>query len=149
MKLGEILIAQGLATRADIDKALERQKAEGGRLGSILVAMRVLTVSQLLLTLHNQKQIDSALDLCARTLRNWESTYGSKHPSTHRARYNLARALLVAGRAADALPYAEAAYIGHRDGLGRHHNWTLESGALLTELRRALPHIAANFADAR
>lgn len=149
MKLGEILIAQGLVSRADVDAALERQKTEGGRLGSILVAMGVLTVSQLLLTLHNQKQIDSALDLCERTLNNWESTYGASHPSTNRARYNLARALLVAGRAADALPYAEAAYVGHRDGLGRHHNWTLESGALLTELRRAVPQIAANYASAR
>jgi hypothetical protein len=149
MKLGEILIAQGLATRSDVGKALERQQAEGGRLGSILVAMRVLTVSQLLTTLHNQRQIDSALDLCERTLNNWEQTYGASHPSTNRARYNLARALLVAGRAADALPYAEAAYVGHRDGLGRNHNWTLESGALVTELRRAVPQIAANFADAR
>jgi hypothetical protein len=149
MKLGEILIAQGLARRADVDKALERQNAEGGRLGSILVAMGVLTVSQLLATLHNQRQIDSALLLCERTLNNWESTYGASHPSTNRARFNLARALLVAGRAADALPYAEAAYAGHRDGLGRHHNWTLESGALLTELRRAVPEIAAQYAAAR
>src|SRR6185312_2940311 len=62
MKLGEILVAQGLVSRADVDAALERQKTDGGRLGSILVAMGVLTVSQLLLTLHNQKQIDSALD---------------------------------------------------------------------------------------
>ncbi|HEY1798480.1 MAG TPA: tetratricopeptide repeat protein [Stellaceae bacterium] len=146
MKLGEILLAQGLASRAQIDEALERQKAEGGRLGSILVAMRVLTVSQLLATLHNQKQVDSALLLCERTLRNWESTYGASHPSTNRARFNLARALLVAGRAADALPYAEAAYVGLRDGVGQRHNWTLESGALLTELRRAVPQIAANYA---
>jgi hypothetical protein len=149
MKLGEILIAQGLVSRADVDTALERQSTEGGRLGSILVAMRVLTVSQLLATLHNQRQIDSALDLCARTLNNWESTYGASHPSTNRARYNLARALLVAGRAGDALPYAEAAYAGHRDGLGHHHNWTLESGALLTELRRAATQNAANYPAAR
>ena len=149
MKLGEILIAQGLATRAEVDKALERQQAEGGRLGSILVAMRVLTVSQLLATLHNQRQIDSALDLCERTLNNWQSTYGASHPSTHRARYNLARALLVAGRAADALPYAEAAYVGHRDGLGRHHAWTVESGTLLTELRRTVPQNAGSYAEAR
>jgi hypothetical protein len=143
MKLGEILIAQGLVTRADVDAALERQQADGGRLGSILVAMRVLTVAQLLTTLHNQRQIDSALGLCERTLNNWESTYGASHPSTNRARYNLARALLVAGRAADAVPYAEAAYIGHRDGLGRHHAWTVDSGSLLAELRRAVPEIAA------
>src|SRR5665213_1437286 len=121
MKLGEILIAQGLVSRAHVDAALERQSTDGGRLGSILVAMRVLTVAQLLTTLHNQRQIDSALALCERTLNNWESTYGASHPSTNRARYNLARSLLVAGRAADAVPYAEAAYIGHRDGLGIGH----------------------------
>jgi hypothetical protein len=143
MKLGEILIAQGLVSRRDVDIALERQKTEGGRLGSILVAMRVLTVTQLLTTLHNQRQIDSALDLCERTLRNWESTYGASHPSTNRARYNLARALLVAGRAVDALPYAEAAYAGHRDGLGRHHAWTVDSGTLVSELRRAVPERVA------
>jgi MSHA biogenesis protein MshE len=149
MKLGEILIAQGLVTRAAVDEALERQKTEGRRLGSILVAMGVLTVSQLLATLRYQRQIDSALDLCERTLRNWESTHGAAHPSTNRARYNLARALVVAGRAGDALPYAEAAYAGHLDGLGRHHAWTLESCTLLTELRRAVPEIAANYASAR
>jgi hypothetical protein len=142
MKLGEILIAQGLVSRRDVDRALERQETEGGRLGSILVAMRVLTVSQLLTTLHNQRQIDSALDLCERTLRNWESTYGATHPSTNRARYNLARALLVAGRAADALPYAETAYTGHRNGLGRHHAWTVDSGTLVTELRRTAQAVA-------
>jgi hypothetical protein len=139
MKLGEILIAQGLVSRRVVDRALERQHTEGGRLGSILVAMRVLTVTQLLTTLHNQRQIDSALDLCERTLHNWESTYGASHPSTNRARYNLARALLVAGRAADALPYAEAAYTGHRSGLGRNHAWTVDSGTLVTELRRTAP----------
>lgn len=149
MKLGEILISQGLVSRADVDTALERQKTDGGRLGSILVAMRVLTVQQLLTTLHNQRQIDSALDLCERTLHNWESTYGATHPSTNRARYNLARALMVAGRAADAVPYAEAAYTGHRDGLGRDHAWTRESGQLVVELRRAVPEIAAMFSNPR
>ena len=148
MKLGEILIAQGLVSRADVEKALERQKTEGERLGSILVAMGVLTVHQLLATLSYQRQIDAALALCERTWNRWESAHGESHPSTHRARYNLARALLVAGRAADAFPHAEAAYIGHRDGLGRHHNWTLESGALLKELHRAAPEVAANYAVA-
>ena len=129
MKLGEILVAQGLASQSEIEAALERQQDDGGRLGSILVAMRVLTVQDLLNTLRNQQQIEPALELCERTLKNWEATYGAAHPSTNRARYNLARALLVAGRACDAVPYAEAAYAGHQIGLGRNHAWTRDSGS--------------------
>jgi len=138
VELGEILITQGLVSRADVDAALVRQQQDGGQLDAILVAMGKLTVKQLLTTLNNQNKIDSALGLCERTLNDWESAYGATHPSTNRARYNFARALLVAGRAADALPYAEAALTGHRSGLGGDHAWTLASGQLVTELRRAM-----------
>ena len=39
MFVGDVLVAHGLVTHADIAAALERQKAEGGRLGDNLVAL--------------------------------------------------------------------------------------------------------------
>jgi len=37
--IGDIILAHGLATQADIAAALERQKTEGGRLGDNLIAL--------------------------------------------------------------------------------------------------------------
>jgi hypothetical protein len=137
MKIGDILLNQGLVTQADIDGALERQRQDGGRLGTNLVAMGVLTVDQLLTTLQNQQQIETTIDLCERTLANWESIYGQNHPNTNRARYNLARALLVAGRIADAATLAEASFAGHKAALGRDHAWTKESAEFAAVARAA------------
>ena len=39
MVIGDLLIAHGLVTRADVEDALDRQRTQGGRLGEILVAM--------------------------------------------------------------------------------------------------------------
>ncbi|MBV9859965.1 MAG: ATPase [Alphaproteobacteria bacterium] len=47
MRLGEILVGRGFVTIADIDSALERQLAEGGRLGENLIALGRLTAEQL------------------------------------------------------------------------------------------------------
>jgi energy-coupling factor transporter ATP-binding protein EcfA2 len=47
MQLGDLLVAKGLVTRADIDAALSRQIKEGGRLGENLVAMGVVTADQI------------------------------------------------------------------------------------------------------
>jgi hypothetical protein len=38
MFIGDLLIAHGLVTAADVTGALETQKSQGGRLGEILVA---------------------------------------------------------------------------------------------------------------
>jgi predicted ATPase with chaperone activity len=47
MRLGEILLQQGLVTAADIEAALALQRIEGGRLGDNLVALGRLTAEQL------------------------------------------------------------------------------------------------------
>lgn len=39
MLIGDVLIAQGLVTQADVDAALERQRTQGGILGEHLIAM--------------------------------------------------------------------------------------------------------------
>jgi energy-coupling factor transporter ATP-binding protein EcfA2 len=53
MQLGEILIGRGLATVADIDAALERQRRDGRRLGEQLIAAGIVTAEQLAGVLHN------------------------------------------------------------------------------------------------
>ena len=52
MFIGDILLAQGLVTRADIAAALERQKLQGGRLGDNLVALGKLKASDLEAVIH-------------------------------------------------------------------------------------------------
>ncbi len=47
MNLGEILVARGLAGADDINRALEHQRLNGGRLGESLVALGVLTQEQI------------------------------------------------------------------------------------------------------
>jgi hypothetical protein len=144
MRLGDLLIGQGLCTSADIEAALAHQRRHGGRLGTSLVALGVLTVEQLLDTLRSQQEVGAALQLCARTLQRWEGAYGANHPNTNRARYNLARALLIAGRAADSMVHAEAAFAGHIAALGPDHAWTRESGQLAANVR----HVIARNQDA-
>jgi energy-coupling factor transporter ATP-binding protein EcfA2 len=47
MQLGDMLVARGLVTPADIEAALARQIKEGGRLGENLVAMGVATADEI------------------------------------------------------------------------------------------------------
>ncbi len=47
MLLGDILVAKGLVSPADIEQAMERQVNNGGRLGDNLVALGVVTQEQL------------------------------------------------------------------------------------------------------
>src|ERR1051326_7552747 len=47
MRLGDILVAQGLVTQDDVAAALEQQKSQGGRLGDLLVAAGKLTAADL------------------------------------------------------------------------------------------------------
>ncbi|MEA2755213.1 MAG: hypothetical protein QOJ54_1502 [Aliidongia sp.] len=52
MRLGELLVAQGLVTVADIGAATAWQREKGGRLGEILVALGKLTTTQLESAIH-------------------------------------------------------------------------------------------------
>ncbi len=47
MKIGNILMAKGLATAADINRAADHQAANGGRLGDSIVALGILTHEQI------------------------------------------------------------------------------------------------------
>jgi type IV pilus assembly protein PilB len=56
-KLGELLVRIGLVTDEQIQHALERQAAEGGRLGAALVRDLALSEEQLATALAEQKQL--------------------------------------------------------------------------------------------
>ncbi len=47
MRLGDILVARGLVTAAQVEEAVERQKTQGGRLGENLVGMGLVTAEDL------------------------------------------------------------------------------------------------------
>jgi hypothetical protein len=63
MRLGELLIGQGLVTPEVVAEALKRQRLEGGRLGNHLVAMGALTVDQLVVALRGQREVGATLDV--------------------------------------------------------------------------------------
>ncbi len=52
MRLGDILVARGLVTVEQVDEAVTRQIAEGGRLGDNLVTLGYLTIEQLEDVMH-------------------------------------------------------------------------------------------------
>ena len=137
MRLGELLVGQGLLAPENLEAALQRQKEQGGRLGTHLVAMGFMTVDKLLVALRGQQEVDATLAMCARTLQRWLSMNGPSHPNTHRARYSYARALLAAGQSAEAVKHAEAALAGHRATVGEHHAWTDEALQLVADTRHA------------
>lgn len=62
MRIGEMLVERGLVSTADIDAALERQRAEGGRLGENLIAMGLLTEEQFLSVIQNTPPTPSSLN---------------------------------------------------------------------------------------
>jgi energy-coupling factor transporter ATP-binding protein EcfA2 len=56
MKIGNILVAKGLATAADINRAAEYQMANGGRLGDAIVALGILSHEQIEKVLNEAPQ---------------------------------------------------------------------------------------------
>jgi energy-coupling factor transporter ATP-binding protein EcfA2 len=56
MKIGNILVAKGLATAADINRAAEYQLSNGGRLGDAIVALGILTAEQIEKVLNEAPQ---------------------------------------------------------------------------------------------
>src|SRR5579859_2868324 len=59
-RLGEILVADGLLTEADLQRALAEQRRTGELLGAVLLAMGVVSRSDLLAALAKQQGIPSA-----------------------------------------------------------------------------------------
>ncbi|HVC53885.1 MAG TPA: hypothetical protein VND87_17835 [Stellaceae bacterium] len=57
MRLGEILVGSGFVSVADVEEAIRRQRAEGGRLGENLVALGRLDADQLALVLNRTPPI--------------------------------------------------------------------------------------------
>jgi hypothetical protein len=136
MRLGELLVVQGLVTPEDVEAALERQKREGGPIGTHLVAMGVLTTDRLLAVLPG--------------LQRWQAMHGPNHPNTYRARYSYARALLAAGRPMEALKHAQAALDGYRATIGEKHAWTGEALQLILKARQVMTNKALQLeTDAR
>jgi len=54
LKLGEVLINQGLITEAQLDKAIEHQKTEKGRIGEILIKLKIITEENMIVALGAQ-----------------------------------------------------------------------------------------------
>ena len=54
LKLGELLIKEGLITPADLDKAISFQRKEGGRLGEVLSKLGIVTDEQIVRVVGKQ-----------------------------------------------------------------------------------------------
>jgi hypothetical protein len=138
MRLGDLLLGQGLVTSEDVELALQRQKQDGGRLGTHLVAMGALTIDKLLTALRGLQEVDATLSMSARTLQHRQTMYGPLHPNSLRARYSYARALLAAGRSGESLKHAEVALAGIRKACGENHDWTGDALQLVADARYAV-----------
>jgi len=62
LKLGELLCQAGVISQEQLDQALKLQKQKGGRIGSVLLDLGVLTVPSLVAALKERHQIN-AVDL--------------------------------------------------------------------------------------
>lgn len=62
MRLGEILLARGLVTAADIEEATRRQKVKGGRLGDNLIGLGVITQEILDAVIHETPKAPTSLE---------------------------------------------------------------------------------------
>ena len=57
LRLGEILIKQGLITQEQLDKSIEAQKKEGGRIGETLILLGFVTEQDIIVALGKQLNI--------------------------------------------------------------------------------------------
>jgi hypothetical protein len=137
MRLGEVLVRQGLVDAAAVEAGLARQRKHGGGLGANLIAMQLLSVEQLVGVLQDQRDLRT-LPQCERTLTQWEQTFGPDHLNTSRARYDVARRLLAAGDPARALTLSRVARAAQEAALGPDHAWTKDTARVMDAARRAL-----------
>jgi len=70
MQLGEMLVARGLVTQADIEEALARQVKEGGRLGENLIAMGLVTADQIATVVNSAPAIPGSVEETGISERN-------------------------------------------------------------------------------
>ena len=61
-RLGDILVASGAVTEAQIEEALERQRREGGRLGENLIEMGLLSEEQMSFILQTKPDAPKTLE---------------------------------------------------------------------------------------
>src|SRR5580700_8646504 len=94
MLLGQLLIAQGLATKADIAFGLASQSKFGGRLGENLIALGLITRATLDAALRRQYEFALAILTAEDLLAKSERIHGSTHLYSHRYRYRLAKVLV-------------------------------------------------------
>jgi SpoVK/Ycf46/Vps4 family AAA+-type ATPase len=60
--LGDILVARGLVSEADVQRAIEYQTKSGGRLGDILVAMRAISQETIEAVLHDAPEAPKKIE---------------------------------------------------------------------------------------
>jgi hypothetical protein len=146
VRLGQMLVRRGLISPAELDLALARQAERGGRLGSHLIALGLLTPNELAALLRVQREVEAALPGARRALAKLEAGFGDAHPNTLRARYNLARLLLVAGEPEAASRQAETALASYTRLYGAKHHWTRDCARLAAQAKAALDACAADCA---
>lgn len=138
MRLGEMLVAQGLVSREDVATALARQRKQGKRLGSHLVAMGALTIEQLAEALARQRELEAAVDACARLLRDLQQRHGDLNPATSQAAYELARANFAAGYTDHALTLGEHVLDRYRRSFGFDDDRTREAEQFVAQVRESV-----------
>jgi len=62
VRLGDILVARGLVSEADVQRAVEYQTKSGGRLGDILVAMRAISQETIEAVLHDAPEAPKKIE---------------------------------------------------------------------------------------
>jgi predicted ATPase with chaperone activity len=62
MRLGDILVAQGLVTEADVAEAMEQQKTQSGRLGDVLIASGKLKAIDLEAVIHGAPAVPATIE---------------------------------------------------------------------------------------
>jgi len=138
MLLGELLVAQGLATAGEVRNALARQERYGGRIGEHLIDMGVLTKEMLEAALRRQYEQAMAIlareDLLARSRRR----HGDDHPQTHRQRSQLASVLITGSHLTEALVHAQRAVVGLAGTLGPEHLWTKQAEQVVADAAAAI-----------
>jgi hypothetical protein len=144
MLLGDLLLARGLVTNADVEAALARQEKFGGRIGENLIALGVLTRKTLDGALREQYELARAILAGEDSLAKSKRINGTSHPKTNRQRCRLVGALIAAGHPVEALSLAQTALAGHQEALGGDHPWTKDSAQAVADAAAAIERAASS-----